>query len=229
MLARFLFPTILFLSSVFSQAQELSQVTFASGSHLVYFSLLTEQGVLLRISEDGRLLEWGTEAKSINAGEYYAPRLQPFPGRIDYYGVEGDSISRGKIKMIGICQISYYSAFEDSTHAGKVRSIGRVFLDFYNKYDNKALRGKLKMIGNYRLEYFSEFENEAYRGKLKSIGNTQLTYYSNFDDRNNSGKIKSIGPNKYVWYSAFDRRDMGGALKVGFYRQAVNGITYILW
>ena len=106
MLARFLFPTILFLSSVFSQAQELSQVTFASGSHLVYFSLLTEQGVLLRISEDGRLLEWGTEAKSINAGEYYAPRLQPFPGRIDYYGVEGDSISRGKIKMIGICQIS---------------------------------------------------------------------------------------------------------------------------
>ena len=98
MLARFLFPTILFLSSVFSQAQELSQVTFASGSHLVYFSLLTEQGVLLRISEDGRLLEWGTEAKSINAGEYYAPRLQPFPGRIDYYGVEGDSISREKNK-----------------------------------------------------------------------------------------------------------------------------------
>ncbi|HEX6190723.1 MAG TPA: hypothetical protein VFZ42_00090 [Chitinophagaceae bacterium] len=229
MQARFLFPTILLLLFLKpAQAQELSQVTFSSGANLVYFSIKTEQGILLRITAEGNLIEWGTEVKALR-GDYYAPQLQPFTGRIDYYGVEGDSISKGRIKMIGTCAISYYNAFSDETHVGKVRSVGRIFLDYYNPYDNKAVRGKLKMIGNLRLEYYNEFENEAYRGKLRSIGGTQLTYYSAFDDRNNSGKVKSIGGVKYAWYSSFDRRDMGGALKTGYYRQAVNGITYILW
>jgi hypothetical protein len=216
------------ISSTVILAQQLNQVTFAGGSSLSYFSFITEQDILIRVSLDGQILEYGMEARALR-GDYYAPRLQPFAGRIDYYGAEADSVSKGKVKMIGTCAITYYGPFEDSTHLGKVRSIGTLFLDYYNKYENKALRGKLKYAGSQLLEYYSPFENEAYRGKLKAIGNTQITYYSPFDDRNNSGKIKSIGQVKYAWFSAYDRRDMGGGLKNGLYRQRINGVTYILW
>jgi len=221
---------LLFLfTAVLSRAQQLSQVSFTGGGSSVnYFSVQTEQGVHLRISEDGSLVEWGMEVRAMQ-GDFYAPKLQPFQGGIIYYGVEGDSISKGRIKMIGACTITYYGPFESETHIGKVKSIGRVYFDYYTQYDNKDVRGKIKTIGTMKLEYFNSFENEAYRGKLRAIGGTALTYYSNFDDRNNSGKIKSIGPAKYIWYSAMDRRDAGGGLKVGNYRQMVNGITFIMW
>ena len=211
-----------------SRSQELSQVTFSSGATLTYFTLSTDQGVLIRVAEDGRLLEWGTEVKAIRA-DFYAPKLQPFAGGVMYYGPEADSVSKGKVKMIGSTTITYYGPFEDETHKGKVKSVGRMIFEYYSKYDTKELRGKLKSMGSYQLTYFSPWENESYRGKLKSIGSSQITYYSNFDDRMNAGKIKSIGGVKYSWYSSFDNRNMSGGLKEGQYRQMINGVTYILW
>ena len=234
-LSLFMLPnlrTIIFftcmLGSATLSAQQLDQVTFSGGSNLTYFSFLTEHGAHIRISVDGKVLEWGVESKSLR-GEYYAPKLQPFPGRVDFYGQEADSISKGKVRMIGTCTITYYGPFEDAERVGKVRSIGTVFLDYFTQYENKVLKGKLKYIGSQMLEYYSAFENEAYRGKLRSIGGNQITYYSAFDDRMNLGKIKSIGPIKYAWFSTYDRKDMGGALKTGYYRQRINGVTYILW
>ncbi len=223
--------SILFFVSVIAtaiSAQELSQITFSQGTTLTSFAFMTEQGVLIRISEEGQLLEYGIEVKAMRS-DYYAPRLQPFSGRIDFYGAEADSVSKGKVKMIGTTTITYYGPFENQTHVGKVKSVGTAILDYFSPYDNKLFRGKLKNVGSYQVEYYSAFENEAFRGKLKSVGSTQITYYSAFDDRMNIGKVKSIGPVKYSWYSSFDRRDMGGALKSGLYRQRINGITYILW
>lgn len=226
---KLIYSVLLFLLSASGiYAQELSQITFSGGADLTYFSFQTEQGVLIRVTVDGKLVEWGMEVKALN-GNYYHPQLQPFQGRVVYYGAEGDSVSKGKVKMIGTCAISYYGPFENDTHIGKVKTIGTMVLDYFSQFENKVMKGKLKSAGSQFLDYYSAFENESYRGKLKSVGSSRITYYSVFDDRMNKGKIKSIGPFTYTWYSAYDRKDMAGGLKSGINRQRINGITYLLW
>jgi hypothetical protein len=211
-----------------AHSQHLSQVGFSGASNLAYFAFKTDQDVLIRVSDNGQLLEWGKEVFSLR-GNFYHPSLQPFMGRIDYYGPEADSIFRGKIKSIGTCTITYYAAYETAEKAGKLRSIGYIILDYYSQYDDKLLRGKLKFLGNKLIEYYTSFGDESLRGKLKAIGNVEITYYSVFDDRINKGKLKSIGGVRYEWYSNFDRSDMRGSLKTGNYRQNIGGITYLLW
>lgn len=209
-------------------SQELAQVSFSGGSSLTYFSLLTDGNVLIRISPDGKIIEWGTEEQSIRGGNYFAPKLQPYPGRIDYYGPEADSISRGKVKSIGSSVITYFQAYETADKVGKVRSVGRLFFDYYGIYDNKLFQGKIKTIGNLSLTYYSAFDDEALRGKLKSVGNTSISYYTSFDDKLIRGKIKTIGGSNYSWYTSIDGRGYGGSLKSGNYRQNIAGVVYIL-
>jgi hypothetical protein len=209
-------------------AQQLSQVTFASGKTFSSFAILTDQGVLVRITDEGNITEWGTEVQSLRSSNYYAPRLQPFTGRVDYYGDEADSLIRGKVKSIGTCTFTYYGAYETENRRGRLKTAGILSMDYYTRYDNIAFRGKLKSVGNYTVEYYSSFENESLRGKPKSINNTAITYYSSFDDKAVSGKVKSIGPFNYTWYTSYDRQGAGGAMKSGLQRQNINGITYIL-
>ena len=223
------FVVILFLNyATGSFSQQLSQVSFLGGSNLSFFSVRTGQDVLIRISVDGNLLEWGTEVLS-DRGNFYAPKLQPFYARVEYFDAGSDSAYKGKVKSIGTCFITYYGANEEENKRGKLKSMGTLQFDYYSKYDEKSLQGKLKFIGNLILEYHRPYENEAFRGKLKSIGSTAITYYSAFDDKYNSGKIKSIGPVPYVWYSPLNStQQYRGGLKSNNYRQAISGITYIL-
>ena len=53
---------LLLISPAFSQ--KLSQVTFSGGTTFSYFSFLADQGILLRVTDEGKLLEWGTELLS---------------------------------------------------------------------------------------------------------------------------------------------------------------------
>ena len=213
---------------LFSWSQQLNQVTFSGGSTLSYFSFLTDQGVLIRISDDGKLMEWGTEVQSERSSNYYAPKLLPFTGRVDYYGPETvDSIVRGKVRNIGSCMISYYGAYEKDAKPGKIKSIGIAGLDYYTQFENAAFKGKLRFAGSLVLEYYNSIENEAFRGKLKSVGSTRIQYHSTFDDKLIQGKIKSIGPVVYTWGTSLDAR-FKGSLKSGIYRQNINGIIYIL-
>ena len=205
--------------------QKLSGVNFQNGAKLSFFSFLTDQGALIRVSEDGRILEWGTEVLS-ERGNYYAPKLQPFNVRTETYNAQSDSAYRNKIKSIGTTYITYYSALDEEMKRGKLKTIGSLQLDYYSKYDEKSLQGKLKMVGNLLLEYYRQYENEAFRGKLKSIGSVPITYYSAFDDRYNAGKLKTVGVANYTWYSELDQGR--GALKSNNYRQTISGITYIL-
>jgi hypothetical protein len=224
-----IFIILLFLfSGTNGHSQHLSQVAFSGGASFSYFTFKTDQDVLIRISENGNILEWGIEVVSLR-GNYYAPQLQPFMGRIDYYGPESDSIFRGKVKSIGTCTVTYYAAYETDEKAGKIKSIGYLILDYYSPFDDKILRGKLKLIGNNRIEYYTSFGDESLRGKLRTIGNTEITYYSVFEDRLNKGKIKTIGGARYIWYSDADRSDMRGGLKSGYYRQNIGGIIFILY
>jgi len=205
--------------------QQLSQVSFQHGATLTYFSVLTEQGVLIRVSVDGKVLEWGTEVKS-DRYDYYAPKLQPFMARVEYYDAGSDSAFKNKVKSIGTCFITYYNSYEEEAKRGKLKSLGTLQFDYYSGYDEKSLQGKLKFVGDLLLEYYRPYENEAYRGKLKSIGSVSITYHSVFDDKYNAGKLKSIGSVSYIWYSQYDRAK--GALKSNNYRQLISGITYIL-
>jgi hypothetical protein len=209
-------------------AQQLSQINFSGAATLSSFGFLTDQNVLIRISEDGKVIEWGIEWKSERNNNYYAPKLQPYFGRVDYYGSESDPVTKGKVKSIGTCVVIYYGSLETETQRGKVKSIGNTGLDYYNNFENTAIKGKLKFAGNLALEYYPSLENEAFRGKLKSVANTPITYYSTFDDKLIKGKIKSIGSVAYNWYTSLDRKELRGALKSGSYRQNINGVTYIL-
>lgn len=218
----------LFLAFLSSKAQELSQVAFSGGTTLNYLSLLTDGDVQIRISTDGSIREWGTEVSSYRNNNYYSPKLQPYPGRVEYYGPEADSIARGRVKSIGSAYIMYYGAYEAPYKVGKIRSIGSLQFDYYSNFDNKALQGKIKFIGGLMLDYYSSFENEALVGKLKSVGSTTISYYSSFDDRLIRGKIKSIGSYPYEWYTSVDKVGYGGGLKSGLFRQNIGNVTYIL-
>ena len=217
--------SILVIGSVFSQ--KLSQVTISGGSNFSYFSFLTDQGILMRVTDEGKLLEWGTELLS-ERGNYYDPKLQPYLGRIEYYGQEADSAFKGKIRSIGTCTFTYYSHLDENTKVGKLKSIGTLLLDYYSSFDNAAYKGKLRFIGSSVLEYYSSVDDEAYRGKLKTIANNSITWYSTFDDKLLKGKLKRVGSVPFEWYSSFDKTELRGALKSGLYRQTIGGITYIL-
>ena len=209
-------------------SQQLSQVGFSAGSNLSHLSLLTDREVLIRLSDDGRIMEWGIEEQSLRMKDYYAPRLQPYAGRVEYYGTEADSVSRGRLKSIGSSVITYFGAWETADKIGKIRSVGYLQFDYYSHYENITLQGKIKSIGNISLDYYSSFDNESLKGKLKAVGSTQISYYTSFDDRLIRGKIKSIGPVSYYWYTSIERGNYGGGLKSGPWRQNTGGVVYIL-
>jgi len=207
-------------------AQQLCQVTFSGGSGFSWFSLSTNQNVLIRISAEGKILEFGTEEQSLNNRNYFAPKLRPFEGRVDYYSNESDSAFRGKIKSIGTCFFTYYASNDYPEKVGKIKSAGSLTFDYYSKLDDASFANKIKSIGQDNITYYSSVENEAFKGKLKSVGKTSIVYYSSFDDRAIKGKVKSIGSYNYIWYTSFDRS--AGGLKSCLQRQPVNGVLYIL-
>jgi hypothetical protein len=222
-----IFPIPFLLLALCSFSQKLSHITFTGGTTFSSFSFLTDQQVIIKISDDGKVLEWGTDPGP-GRYYYYPGKLQPYMGRVEYYGPELDSVLRGKVKSIGTCVLTYYSSYETESKTGKIKSIGSVALDYYTNYETQAPKGKLKSAGYILLSYYSSFENEAYRDKLKSVDNNLITYYSTFDDQVIKGKIKTIGAFTYTWYSSHDRKEFWGALKSGAITQNAGGVTYIV-
>jgi len=218
----------LFLFTVTAFSQSLSHIALNGATTLSSFSFTTSQQVIIRISPEGSVLEWGTEMEPGRFG-YYQGKLDPYMGRVEYYGQEADEAVRGKVKSVGTCSITYFTSAMPGLQKGKVKTIGAVALDYYMDYDNESWKGKLKSAGSISVVYYASYDNEAYRGKVKSLGNTILTYYSVFDDKLNKGKIKSIGAFTYAWYNEFDRKEYQGSLKSGSTVQKLNGITYNIW
>jgi hypothetical protein len=216
---------LFFLAAGIVHSQQLAQVTLTNARSLAYFSILTEQDVLVRITEDGKIMEWGTEILS-DRGNYYAQKLQPFLARVEYYDAGADSAYKGKVKSIGTTNITYYDSYEEPTRRGKLKRMGMMNFDYYSMYDDKGTRGKLKFTGDLLLDYYGSYEEESVRGKLKSIGNIPITWVTVFDDRYNAGKIKSAGSVSYQWYSQYDLAH--GGLKSNNYRTWSGGILFIL-
>ncbi len=216
------------LVSVCCQGQQIAQITFSDASNLSYFSMMVDQNVLVRINPEGKILEWGLEMQSMRSSTYYDPKLQPYLGRVEYYGQDADSAYRGKVKSIGTANVTYYSHYDESSKVGKIKSLGTMQFDYYSNFDNAALRGKIRFAGNAILDYYSSLEDEAIRGKLKAVGSTPIAYYSTFDDKLIKGKLKNIGAATYTWYTSYDRSELRGAMKTGAYRVNIGSITYIL-
>jgi hypothetical protein len=225
---RLFIPVISFLIYSSGYSQTLKFVSFSGGSQFSSLSFITDQKIVIKISQDGKVLEWGNESEP---GRFYSEpaKLVPYMGRVEYYEKQFDSILNGKVKSIGITSITYYGSLENSVLVGKVKSIGRELFTYFPEFENEAVRGKLKTAGQKSFTYYTSFDNEAYRGKIKSIGENQVTYYSTFDDKAIRGKLKSIGSTYYTWYTSLDRQGYQGVLKSGSQYQMIEGVTYIIF
>ncbi|MEO8710547.1 MAG: hypothetical protein ABI405_00420 [Parafilimonas sp.] len=208
-------------------SQQLSQVSFTQASVFSWFSLLTNQNILIRISDGGKILEAGTEESSNHYRNYFAPKLLPYAGVINYYEHQHDSTLNGKIKNIGTCYFTYYAASDFPERIGKLKSAGSLSFDYYAKNEDALIGGRIKTIGTTAITYYTSFENEALKGKLSAVGNISIVYYTSFDNQFLKGKLKSIGPYNYKWITRFSGDQFVSYLKTGNQRQLINGITYI--
>jgi hypothetical protein len=227
MIRNCLLTSFIFLSCC-CNAQQLSQVTFAQASDFTCFSLLSSQNILIRISADGKILEYGTEQASLNNKNYFAPKLVPYSGTVGYYEHEPDSTLNGKIKNIGSCFFTWYGFKDYPEKAGKLKSANSIVFDYYRKYEDPLNGGKLKNIGRDAISFYNSFDNDAYKGKLKSVGNSSISYYSSFDNQSLKGKVKTIGNYTLPWGTTNNGREFVSYLKTGNQRELINGISYIL-
>src|SRR5215510_12589246 len=99
--------TLLF-ACLLGYTQQLGQVSFSQASGFAWFTIITNQSILIRISNDGRILEFGTEQASLYNRNYIAQKLLPYQGVVNYYDDRADSAFKGKIKNIGTCYFTYY-------------------------------------------------------------------------------------------------------------------------
>lgn len=208
-------------------AQQLSQVGFSQASDFSWFSLLTNQNILIRIADDGKILEYGTEESSRYNRNYFAPQLLPYSGVVNYYQHEPDSLLNGKIKNIGTCFFTYYGSKDYPEKSGKIKSAGNLLFEYYRQYEDALTAGKIKRIGTNTIAYFTSFDDEALKGKLKTVGTTSIAYYSSFDNASLKGKLKSIGSFHFNWAITSNGREFISYLKTGNQRELINGILYI--
>jgi hypothetical protein len=208
-------------------AQQIRQVIQSQTGAKTTFCFYADQNILIYVSPDGNVTEWGVEYTE-GRMYYYPGKLDNYMGRIDMYGPADNVAFRGKLRYIGAVAITYYTAEENQLLAGKVKSIGSSVIDYYGQFDEAAFRGKIKSAGTVSMSYFGSFDNEALKGKLKSVSNIAISYYNSFDDKAIKGKVKSIGSYPFAYYSSFDTR-MPGALKTGFQKQIIDGIRFIIW
>lgn len=224
---RFFFVVAATCLTAISFGQRLTQITLTGSPGSDIISYMTDDNVIINLSLDGKVIEWGIEYAT---GRYnsYPGKLDKYMGRTDFYG-EADNVDfRGKVKYLGRTAFTYYSSYENEQLKGKLKSIGSTIIDYYSNYEDEALRGKIRNAGVTTFTYYSSFDNEAFRGRFKTIGGSSFTYYTSFDDKAYKGKIKSIGSQNFSYYSSYDKQEYRGAIK-GFQTQyVINGIKYLL-
>lgn len=223
----FIAGLMLLITSAF--AQKLAQIIVSSNSNSNIITFLVDETVLVNITPDGKLIDWGVENTLRKQYNYnYPAKLDKYMGKEEYYPETANDGSRGKVKYIGRTALTYYSSAENEKFTGKLKSIGPILFDYYAFYEDAALRGNIKNAGTLVFTYFSSMDDVAFKGKLKSVGSTSLTYYSSFDDKAFRGKIKSIDRQSFVYYSSYDRREYSGSLKTGFRILHFGGIKYFV-
>lgn len=208
-----------------SHAQTISKITIGNGGAFEKISFALDEYVIVNVSRDGNILDFGTD-HYLGQMENYQDRLDPFGGRVEYYGPNDNESFRGKIKSIGRTYFTYYASYDYEAVRGKLKSIGNLNLDYYLAYENEAYRGSIKNVGQSPVTWYGSSDNEGLRGKLRSFGNTQLNYYAAFEDKAYRGKVKSIDRFTYTYYSSLDRIEYRGAMKTGTMIVFANAVKY---
>lgn len=223
---RFLYVIMLLAcTGLTAQSQRLNRIIITGQGQQVVFSYLLDESVVVNISQDGSIVDWGVDLYADRQNDFVVRPLQKYNGRVEYYTPSDNEAFRGKIRYIGKYPITYYASFDDKMQAGKIKTLGNINFDYYLKFEDAMMQGKLRTVGQSTISYYSSFDNVGFKGKLRAVGPVQITYYSSFDDKAFSGKIKSINNSQIQYYSSFEPR-MAGALKSGSWIQNHNGIMY---
>ena len=102
-------------------SQRLNKITISgNGSNSVYSFLLNEN-VILNVSQDGAIVEWGVDKYAGRPTDYIQRKLEAYGGRVEYYNQKDDSAYRGKIKFIGSIQIKYFASYDKADLVGKIK------------------------------------------------------------------------------------------------------------
>jgi hypothetical protein len=194
--------------------QRVAKITIDNSGNSDIISFLVDETVIVNMSKDGRIIDWGIENNTLRTNIYPA-MLEKYMGKEEYYPPTDNEGYRGKVKYIGRTAFTYYTSDDDKSLRGKVKTIGTNVLDYYMPYDDPAFKGYLKDAGPVSFTYYRTFDNEAYKGKIKSVGGTTLAYYGTFEDKAYQGKIKNIDRSIFTYYSSYDRKEYRGILKTG--------------
>ncbi len=216
----------LFLAPAFGQS--IAKITIADNGTIETIAFEVDVNVMLNVTVDGAVINWGEDIFRENGVENYAGKLKDYMGRVEYYSANDNEAFRGKVKYIGKTLLTYYASYDNEALKGKLKSIGSTNMDYYLLYEDEAYRGKLKAIGSNSIAWYASYNNESYRGKLKSIGATEFTYYSSTDDKAYKGRVKSIGGSPFTYYSSYERQEYRGRMKTGTQLQVINSIKYFI-
>ena len=207
-------------------AQNVAQITIDNRGKQDIITFLVDESVIVNMTKDGKINDWGTEYTSPTTGTY--PRMEKYMGREEYYPATDNEAYQGKIKYIGRTLITYYTSADNESLKGKVKSIGPNLLDYYTEYDDAAFKGYLRNAGSVSFTYYSSYNDEFYKGKIKSVGSTNISYYGSFDDKAYRGKVKNIDRNPFTYYSSYDRPEFNGAMKTGTPSVTSGGVKYYI-
>lgn len=220
------FTLILALLFTPAFAQNVAQITIDNRGKEDIITFLVDESVVVNLTKDGRIIDWGTEYTSMSTGIY--PKVEKYMGREEYYPSTDNEAYRGKVKYIGRTLVTYYTSDDNASLKGKVKTIGTSLLDYYTDYEDAAFKGNLRNAGAVSLTYYASFNDEFYKGKIKSVGNTNLSYYGAIDDKAYKGKVKNIDRNVFTYYSSYDRPEFNGAMKTGSPIISSGGIKYVI-
>ncbi|MBK7435082.1 MAG: hypothetical protein IPI66_15190 [Chitinophagaceae bacterium] len=211
-----------------SFAQSIFRIIISDAGQVESIAFEVEPSIMLLISPEGNIINWGYDVFKDRGGENYTGKLEPYVGRVEYYTANDNEAFRGKIKSIGRTTLLWYADYENDAFRGKLKSVGSSPISYYEPYEDGAIQGKIKSVGNNAVTWYPSYNNEAIRGKLKSIGSTQFAYYTSFDDKAYAGKLKSLDGTQFTYYSSFDRVEYRGRMKSGTQLLFNNGIKYFV-
>ncbi len=225
-MAKLYFGLILTFFFTPASAQNLAQITIGSRGNQDIITFLVDEAVVVNITKDGKITDWGIERTYQRTGIY--PILEKYMGKEEYYPSTDNEAYRGKVKYIGRTLFTYYTSNDNEALKGKVKTIGTNILDYYRDYDDAAFKGNLKNAGPVTFTYYSSFDDESYKGKIKSVGSIALAYYGSIDDKAYRGKIKNVDRNLFTYYSSYDRKEYSGMMKTGSSIISSGGLKFII-
>ncbi|MFN8243439.1 MAG: hypothetical protein U0X40_05235 [Ferruginibacter sp.] len=221
------FAAALFLLSP-AFAQSIYRITLTGTGTIEAIAFEVEPDVIVNISPEGTIINWGFDVYKNRGGENYSNQYQPYAGRVEYYTDNDNEAFRGKIKYIGRTQFTWYASYDGDAFKGKLKSIGSSAIEYFDNYEDPAYRGKIKRIGINDFTWYASYNNEAVKGKLKSVGPTNINYYPSTADKAYQGKVQSINGSAFTYYSSFDLPQYSGAMKTGSQLLMANGIKYFV-